>query len=187
MRGAPTSNGERAAAHCPPVLWSGSSTSVHALGAVPSPPLREVEGVVVGDDAVGERLEGVLHREGRERRRGAEGLGDVLLAEHVVEDELERAAEVRGGARVGGGAHGRGAAADGAEVHDGGLVDGAVGVVVEEGVDAVLAPLERAVRAVVDGVALAGRGCLAVLGVRDADAVGAEVELEDAGRGRRGG
>ena len=41
-----------------------------------------------------------------------------------------------------------------AEVHDSGLVDGAVHVVVEERVHAVLALLERAVRAAVHGVAL---------------------------------
>ena len=65
--------------HCPPVLWSGSRTLVHALGAVHSPPLREVEGVVVGRgaDAEGELRLGRESGVGAARAAGAEAKGEL--------------------------------------------------------------------------------------------------------------
>ena len=65
--------------HCPPVLWSGSRTLVHALGAVHSLPLRGVAvDTVVRDDVLAE-------------------LGEVDdVARHGVRD----AAVVRGGVRA---------------------------------------------------------------------------------------
>merc|ERR1719181_2408036 len=104
-----------------------------------------------------------------------EGLGHVLLTEDVIENHVEGAADV--------GSNG----AEGAEVHNGGLVDNAVGVVVEERVDAVLALLEGAVSAKVDGIALAAHGLVLVPEVVGVGLLDRSVEVHDGADGGGGG
>ena len=88
--------------HCPPVLWSGSRTLVHALGAVHSLPLRGVaDDTVVRDDVLAElgEVDDVARHLGV---RGAAVVRDGVRAELVV-GVVARHLGVRGAAVVRGG------------------------------------------------------------------------------------
>merc|ERR1719267_81678 len=133
--------------------------------------------VGLGDDAVGEGLEGLLDLKSSSLGGvGLDALGRVLLAKDVIENNAKGARDLA-----------LGGDALRAEVDHGGLVDAAVGVVAEERVDAVLALLEGAVSTVVDRIALAAHGLVLVPEVVGVGLLDGEVEVVGASGAGSGG